>query len=178
MAKRSDGRVPRRRVTGIVLGLIALLPLLSVSRPVSAEEILSLAAGQSAIVFMVTGQGLSGDIQIRERQGAPVWDALISQTTVRQFTVQPGTYTLVLAPGKAPIPLAAQAGRATLVSLAGAPADGGYRIITKSEVSIGEVAHTALPSFIGDNRIAPLDYAPIALDKRGSGLTFLVRADF
>jgi hypothetical protein len=174
MAKRSDGKVARRRVTVMVLGVIAMF----VGHPGSAEEIVRLATGQAAIVFMVTGQGLSGDIQIRERQGAPVWDALISQTTVRQFTVQPGTYTLVLAPGKAPIPLAAQAGRATLVSLAGAPADGGYRIITKSEVSLGEVAHSALPSFIDDNRIAPLDYAPVALETRGPGLTFLVRADF
>ncbi|MBV9522890.1 MAG: hypothetical protein JO010_08855 [Alphaproteobacteria bacterium] len=177
MSKSTLRPLPWRRPIAAALAFIAGLAL--PRGPAAAQEIVTIPAGQSAIVFMVTGQGLTGDIQVRARQGGvPLWDALLSPLSVRQFVVQPGSYDLVLAPGSAPIPLAAAPGHATLVSLAGVPGDNLYRVIAKSEVTAGEIEHSALPSFIDDNRIAPLDYAPIALDGRGAGLTFLIRADF
>src|SRR5579885_3649159 len=158
MTRTPDGAGWRRRLGSAACATAAFFLL---SGAAAAQDIVTLAGGQAAIVFMVTGQGITGDIEIRDaKTGAPVWDALLSQTSVRQFTVRPGDYRIVAAPGAAPVAVVARPGRAILVALA------------------GENGGTALPSFIDDNRIPALDYAPVSLDRSGAGLSFLFRADF
>ncbi len=174
MTRTPDGAGWRRRLGSAACATAAFFLL---SGAAAAQDIVTLAGGQAAIVFMVTGQGITGDIEIRDaKTGAPVWDALLSQTSVRQFTVRPGDYRIVAAPGAAPVAVVARPGRAILVALAGE--NGGYRIIRTSDVGAGEIGGTALPSFIDDNRIPALDYAPVSLDRSGAGLSFLFRADF
>lgn len=174
MMLTTDHAVQRRRVAAA----LALL-LLGSTAASAVQPAVTLGADEAAIVFMVTGQGRSGDIEVRNARNAPIWDTLLTPAaSVRQFKVRPGAYSMILARGAAPVPIAAQSGYATLISLAGEPTNGSYRMISQAAVKVGDVPHTVLPDFIDEYAIAPLDYAPVVLDSRGPGLSFVFRADF
>lgn len=143
----------------------------------AADELVRLKPDEAAIIFIVAGQGRSGDLEVRDSEhGSPVWATLLSQASVRQFTVRPGAYSLVLSSTEKPLALAAVAGHATVVSLGSG--DGAYRRLAQSEVAPEEIARTTLPSFIDEHRIAESGYAPTSLYDRGAGLSFVFRPDF
>jgi hypothetical protein len=174
MTLRTDHAVQRRRVAAV----LALL-LLGSTAASAVEPAVTLRADEAAIVFMVVGQGRGGDIEVRDARNAPIWDTLLTPAaSVRQFKVRPGAYSMILARGEAPIPVAVKSGYVALISLVGEPASGSYRLISQSAVKVRDVPHTVLPDFIDQYAIAPLDYAPVVLDRRGLGLSFALRADF
>jgi len=143
-----------------------------------AAEIVTLAGDQAAIVFIVSGRGITGDIQVREsKTGKALWDALLAPASVRQFTVRPGDYTILLEQGAAPVSIAVQSGHAILLTLSGVPGNGVYRLTNRHDAKASEIGGTALPAFIDENGIAPADYAPVTLEHSGPGLTFLFRVD-
>jgi hypothetical protein len=158
--------------------LLVILAAAVTAGPAVAQDVVKLKADQAAIIFVVSGQGRSGDMQVRDAQHqSPIWATLLSQASVRQFTVRPGAYSLDLSPGAKPIALAAVAGHATIVSLQGGAADGAYRWLAQSEVAPNEIDRTVLPNFIDENRIAESGYAPTSLDEHGAGLVFVFRSD-
>jgi hypothetical protein len=155
-----------------------LAAALSASGAADADEVVKLAGDQAAIIFLIDGQGRGGDMQVRGRQGqAAVWGSVLSPSSMLQFTVNPGSYTVLLAPNQQAIPLAAVAGHATVISLTGTGVDGAYRWQSQSEVAPGEIDQTAVPGFIDDKRIPPSGYAPTSLAERGTGLTFVFRTN-
>jgi hypothetical protein len=163
------------RSLGVVLAILAFAEMTGTA---AAQDVIKLKADQAAIIFVVSGQGRSGDMQVRDSQHAsPIWATLLSQASVRQFTVRPGAYNLDLSPGAKPVAVAAVAGHATIVSLQGGAPDGTYRWLAQSEVAPEEIDQTVLPSFIDENRIAEAGYAPTSLDEHGAGLTFVFRSD-
>jgi hypothetical protein len=178
----SASRVPTARritVTARSLGLLLMVvALVTATEAARAQDLVKLKANQAAIIFVVSSQGRSGDIEVRDSQHAsPIWATLISQASVRQFTVRPGSYSVDLSPGAKPVAVAAVAGHATVVSLQGGTPDGAYRWLAQSEVAPEQIDQTVLPSFIDDNRITEAGYAPTSLDEHGAGLTFVFRSD-
>ena len=144
----------------------------------TADEIVTLASDQAAIIFIVTGRGITGDIQVRDsKSGKPLWDALLAPASVRQFTVRPGEYTILLEQGAAPVAIAVEGGHALLLTLAGVPGNGIYRLTNRHDAKATEIGGTALPGFIDQYGLAPADYAPVTLERSGPGLTFLFRVD-
>ena len=121
----------------------------------------------------------TGELQVRDgKQPAPVWASVLAPASVRQFTVRPGSYAVVLAPARKTIDVAVSSGRATVVALVGTAPDGGYVWREQSDVAPSELEQTGVPLFIVERRLAPASYAPTSLDARGAGLTFVLRADF
>jgi hypothetical protein len=171
-------RMLRPHLSRVIGALLAIVAAAGTAGHAAAEDLIKLKSDQAAIIFVVSSQGRSGDIQVRDAQHAsPIWSTLLSQASVRQFTVRPGAYNLDLAPGTKPVAIAAVAGHATIVSLQGEGQDGTYRRMSQSEVAPGELDQTVLPGFIDENRIAEAGYAPTSLDEHGDGLTFVFRAD-
>ena len=170
-----------RTITAVARSLCLLATILAMAATTGgarAQDLVKLKADQAAIIFVVSGQGRSGDIEVRDPQHAsPIWATLLSQASVRQFTVRPGSYSIDLAPGAKPVAVAAVAGHATIVSLQGGASDGSYRWTAQSEVAPEQIDQTVLPSFIDDNRITEAGYAPTSLDEHGAGLTFVFRTD-
>lgn len=159
---------------GVLLAILAAVT----AGPAAAQDVVKLKADQAAIIFVVSGQGRTGDMQVRDSQHQnPIWATLLSQASVRQFTVRPGAYSVDLSPGANPIPLTAVAGHATIVSLQGGAPDGAYRWLAQSEVAPNEIDNTVLSSFIDENRITESGYAPTSLDEHGAGLVFVFRSD-
>jgi hypothetical protein len=168
-------RLQLSRMIGASLAIVAVAAITGYA---AAQDLIKLKGDQAAIIFVVSSQGRSGDIQVRDAQHAsPIWSTLLSQASVRQFTVRPGAYNLDLAPGAKPVAISAVAGHATVVSLQGEGQDGTYRQMSQNEVAPDQLDHTVLPSFIDENRIAESGYAPTSLDEHGDGLTFVFRAD-
>ncbi len=166
------------QISRLIGAVVMILAMVAATGVASAQDLVKLKGDQAAIIFVVSSQGRSGDIQVRDAQHAsPIWATLLSQASVRQFTVRPGAYNLDLSPRAQPIAIAAVAGHATVVSLQGDGQDGSYRRLAQSEVAPDQLDQTVLPSFIDDNRIAESGYAPTALDERGTGLTFVFRSD-
>ena len=173
-ARVSTHRSPRRMLR-LSLALLATV----CGAAVASEELLTLEPGQGAIVFMIDGQGRAGELQVRDgKQPAPVWASVLAPASVRQFTVRPGSYAVVLAPARKTIDVAVSSGRATVVALVGTAPDGGYVWREQSDVTPSELEQTGVPLFIVERRLAPASYAPTSLDARGAGLTFVLRADF
>jgi hypothetical protein len=162
------------RALAIVLVILAAAV---VTGTVAAQDV-KLKPGQAAIIFVVSGQGRSGDMQVRDAQHqSAIWATLLSQASVRQFTVRPGAYSVDLSAGAKPIAVAAVAGHATVVELQGGAPDGAYRWLSQSEVAPEEIDRTVLPSFIDENRIVESGYAPTSLEEHGAGLIFVFRSD-
>jgi hypothetical protein len=168
----------RIRFPRTIGALAAVLALAALTGTAAAQDLIKLKSDQAAIIFVVSSQGRSGDIEVRApQQSSPVWATLLSQASVRQFTVRPGAYNLDLQPGTKPVAIAAVAGRATIISLSGDGQDGTYRRLSQSEVAPDQLDQTVLLDFIGENRIEEAGYAPTSLDASGAGLTFVFRAD-
>jgi hypothetical protein len=143
-----------------------------------ADDLVTLSGKQAAIVFLVDGQGRSGEMQVRDRQGqTAVWGSVLVPASMLQFTVSPGAYNVQLAPRQQAIAVSAVAGHATVISLTGADVDGAYRWQSQSEVAPVDIEQTAMPDFILEKRIPPAGYAPTSLDGQGTGLTFVFRTD-
>jgi hypothetical protein len=174
---QGPGRSLRFRTLALLFG-VAVGTILA-NHPAVADEILKLEAGQAAIIFMVDGKGRSGEMLVRDaKQPAPVWASVLGPASVRQFTVRPGSYAVLLSPTQKTIAVAAAAGRATVLSLAGTSPDGAYLLNEQNEVAPADLEQTAVPTFITERRLPAAAYAPTSLDARGAGLTFVLRADF
>ena len=146
--------------------------------PAGAQERRPAPPGSASIVFVLDSDRLRGELQVREAtRPVMAWSTLIGPGTLRQFTVQPGTYRVMLEPNPDPLTVSAFVGRTAIVTLSGNPRGREhYADVRQSQAaSAGEDSDVA--AFLAANRVPQQAVEPVSLMHLGSGLTFVVRTD-
>jgi hypothetical protein len=157
--------------------LVAAVALACGALTASAQERRP-APGSASVVFLLAGDPLSGEIQVREAsRPVTAWSTLVPPGTMRQFTVQPGAYRLVLEPSREEVPIAAVVGRSTIVSLAGDTRGGAHYALVRQSQAAPDAEGGEVAQFLASHRVAPNAAEPVSLLHLGSGLIFVVRTD-
>jgi hypothetical protein len=157
---------------------ILVLAVLLLVRPALAAEGDELARDQAAIVFLVSGDAIGGELQVREKdRPVVVWSTLIGQNSVRRFIVKPGSYALRVEPDRELRQIRTAGGKVTVVALSAIAADRTFALIDQREIAPDALEEGGVGAFLADHRISPQALAPVSLEYLGGNLSFLLRAN-
>jgi hypothetical protein len=157
---------------------VLLFAALLLVRPAQAADEDRLTRDQAAIVFLVSGDAIGGELQIRETDRPVVaWSTLISQNSVRRFIVRPGSYALRVEPNRELRPIRTTGGKVTVVALSAIAADRTFAVIDQREVAPDALEEGSVATFLSDHHVSPQALAPVSLEYLGRNLSFFLRAN-
>ena len=71
--------IVRLQLSRMIGASLAIVAVVAITGYAAAQDLIKLKGDQAAIIFVVSSQGRSGDIQVRDAQHAsPIWSTLLS----------------------------------------------------------------------------------------------------
>jgi hypothetical protein len=162
-------------------GILLIVTMLAAAcGPAVAQDWLPLGKGQSAVVFLLGGDAINGEIQVREKARPVVaWSTLVGQNAARRFTVKPGSYLVQLDPTAATATIEARPGTIAVVSLSGIARDGGsFTVAHQDQVLPEDVEGSQLGTFVIEHHVSEQALRAVSLEHLGTNLVFVVRPEF